>query len=293
MRRRIANVPWQATTLLGVCVMTIASAEAIAGSFYAAGSVRYVLCDDGFGSEDVFDEVSGVEGRTEMSLSAAYAYPNGNNVEARTAANLATGRLRTYAWAQYADPNPFWFSRAETRSRFRDGLLFELEPGHYEDGAVVSVSGHLGGLLQSIGTFPGTHATVTCQANFHGREFEFYSRENSLVDETFELSAALITPGSTLTETLEVPVAIYASLYTEAQVRVNEVSSAQTDFGGTFGFTQVEVPQGVSWTSESGVFLAIPEPSTLVLLSMGAVVLAVCTWQKRGRDRQSSKSGCA
>ena len=283
MKRRIAIRAWRyrlAVVLLCVSVVLLASAKPCAADFFTAGSVRYAVCDDGLDTEEFFDEIPGAEGRTDVSLEADYAFPCGNNAAARASADLASGSLLTYAWAQYTDPNPYWHTTGEARSRLREGLLFELAPGHYEDGAVVTVSGYLTGSLHSIGPYPGTHATVTCQASFHGRDFEFSSSENSLVSEPFALTAPLITPGSTLTETLEIPSVVYASLVTEAQVKPTEVSSARCDFGGTFRFTEVEAPQGVGWTSESGLFLTIPEPSTWVLLGTAAIVLLACGWRR-------------
>ncbi len=269
----------------GVLSTTLTALSALAvrcpAEYFAAGSVRYTVCDDGLGSEDYVNEIPGSEGRTMVSLAAGYTYEVGNNAYARTYANLASGALRTYAWAQYVEPNAYWHTRGESRAQVRDTLTFVVAPGHYADGAVVTVSGRLSGWLEGIGSYPGTHGKVNCQASFLGKEFEFVSDLNLVVNEYFQLGAPLINPGSTIENPLEIQAVIYASLYSEAQVKPSEVSTALSDFGGTFQFSELKVPDGVTWTSESGLFLTVPEPSTLVLLSMGGVILPWFIWRWR------------
>jgi len=284
MKRRIASLAWRlrlAVVLLCVLAALFASAQPCAAAFFTAGSVSYAVCDNDLDAVSFFDEIPGTEGRTDVSLATDYAFACGNNAAARASADLASGSLRTYAWAQYTDPSPYWHTNGQARSQLREGLLFELAPGHYEDGAVVTVLGYLSGSLAAVGSYPGTHATVSCQASFFGRDFEYSASEGPFVGESIQLSAPLITPGSTLTDPLEIPADVYASLVTEAQVKPTEVSSARCDFGGTFRFTEVQVPEGVRWTSESGLFLTIPEPSTWVLLGTAAVVLFACRWRRR------------
>ncbi|MFO0838511.1 MAG: PEP-CTERM sorting domain-containing protein [Phycisphaerae bacterium] len=58
-------------------------------------------------------------------------------------------------------------------------------------------------------------------------------------------------------------------------LNVTGANGKRADFTATYGLT---LPQGVSFTSDSGVFLSVPEPSAFVLLLAG---LAGCSRLRR------------
>jgi hypothetical protein len=56
-------------------------------------------------------------------------------------------------------------------------------------------------------------------------------------------------------------------------------------FGNTMRIYALDVPDGVTWTSSSGVFLSdiqpIPEPSEALLMSLGLLLVTVITRRQR------------
>ena len=261
--------------LLSLVLLSVVSLELHAGVFYASGAVSYGLADGGLGARNGSQSIDPNQGLTQMGLSLSDSFPDGNRVDSRAFANLAGGLIQTYTHAEYLDPSPFFFSNALAQGRLYDTLTFTLAPGYYPDGARVYVSGHIDGWLTDNGNSSGTRAEMDMYATFKGVEFLLSADTLSgslLIDQDFVVSNRLITPGSTLTDTLQVQnVVIGSGLTTRAQVAPNDGAYATANFGATARFTAVRTPAGVTWTSASGVFApsaepaVIPEPSSLAV----------------------------
>jgi hypothetical protein len=94
-----------------------------------------------------------------------------------------------------------------------------------------------------------------------------------VLNDNFSLVLTMLPGGSTLTEPLTQTITVAANLSTTVQNYGNEYQSITGQFGNTLRLTSFIVPDGVTWTSESGVFLAsVPEPATMGVLVIGIVV---------------------
>lgn len=96
-------------------------------------------------------------------------------------------------------------------------------------------------------------------------------------------TTALLSPTSgVISATLLVPAGLSA-IDISAQLLMDCRNGALCDFGHTASFSFGALPDGLSWTSESGVFLsAVPEPGSLTLLGIGLAGLGFAL-RRRGR----------
>lgn len=84
----------------------------------------------------------------------------------------------------------------------------------------------------------------------------------------------LLNPTSgVISATLLVPVGV-SEIEISAHLMMDCRSGTLCDYGNTAAFSFGALPDGLSWTSESGVFLsAVPEPGTTALLGVGLAAL--------------------
>ena len=173
-------------------------------------------------------------------------------------------------YASGLTPNiPTYPAIGDASAALYDILKFEVEAGSYADDVVATAAGYVSGFFSSTG---GGNAFADFSAGFGaGSPFNRHW-ESGAVNESFSFPYILVNAGAVLDQPIVVEVPIHASLRGYATSSNISISSAEADFFARF--TSVVVPDGVSWSSASNVFL-IPEPSKVLLFGVGLAVLAL------------------
>lgn len=205
-------------------------------------------------------------------------------------ASLASATLASYAAAR-ADPATDYGSGAHAEVRpvgFADLLSFWIPAGTYATDLRVQFHGFTQGSLSSLGC---RGATGNCSGGYQIASFsaggplgsdQHYERKD--VDAGSNAAAGMnaffvldlpLLGATTLAAPRVVDVSVSASLVSvgSALNTYAYLGSTTTMFAGDLwgGFTRLDLPEGLSWSSASGVFLSqpIPEPASALLLLAG------------------------
>lgn len=223
----------------------------------------------------------------------------GNYATVAYAANLATGSIQSYAYSLGYDDGYTSTGRVESIG-FQDTIIFTVPAGTYDSGVSVHLAGTITGAVSST-TYAGAMAGYSI--SFGGELFSLSAASNVvginesdtlITNEIFLLSVELVAPGSVVNSVFQIPVLLNAGLYnnetwTVEHLNVHDTYTAvgEVDFFNTLSFTSLEVPTGIDWTSESGVFLtsttspALPLPSAMLLFLSGLAGLGAVGWRER------------
>ena len=221
-------------------------------------------------------------------------------------ADLATGSLRNYAEAQYGGTSAFAWSKWSDRITFNNttgstvelGLSWRTEGGVTDLGnpfirnivssiAVSSVNTNASPItLKDQNPLTGGYQSAEACYGYYrygsynpGDGFDVGNIAEGMWTTTFLGSDG---DGGLIEGTLLLP-AGSASLDITAFLNVDCRSVVICDYANTATFGFGALPNGLSWTSESGVFLSaissgpgptIPEPGTLALLGLGMAGMA-------------------
>ncbi len=202
----------------------------------------------------------------------------GNIADASYCANLAAGSIATCSYAETGFYDGFWQSAvAETDVQFKDTVYFTVPAGTYPAGLNATLSGIVEGWIFTTDTdyefgstgrscwsisFQGPSTTVYNEGDIEQiKDGETYS-----VCQPFDLTIPLVPEDANLPEPTIVETIVNANI---GWVRTNQASAvggydyslSSTDF--SVKFLCLDVPGAVTWTSASGVFLAIPNPGDL------------------------------
>jgi hypothetical protein len=224
-------------------------------------------------------EVPSSAGETSIDLSLSLEGPDGNRADAGVVASLVAGWIRGFA-SGITPENPSGdtggIATARARGELNDRLTFTVAPGNYADDVIVSVLGSVnGGFIVTGGGSSSARAVFGASFGIESSDFTWDDEDGSAFSENFVLSRRLVSGGTTLVDPRVVSVPVSASLHVSGQSSGGGiVSSGTADFSHSARFLAVEVPDGVTWESESGLFL-VPEPGTALLLTFGLTGLAV------------------
>lgn len=274
--RRISKTQYLTCFLAVVSALVVISPAAY-GDFRVRGELDVLAT-----GAEAYHENYNIQYQAALSGSASVTGTAGNWADGAYYTNLATGSLGTRAHA-YGDGDGDGAASSTAFTYFCDTLTFSIPTGTTED-LYVTLNGHLDG---TIGTSENGLATATQ---------EWYFRfAGGLGGEQFDsgLTTALCTDPITNTDfSLTAPifknthlVTLTLTAYLKSKASVPSQGSAawaDVDFYSTGRFLSLDTPDGVTWTSESGVFLSeaspvtpVPEPTSMILVGLGLMTSLV------------------
>lgn len=205
-------------------------------------------------------------------------------------ADLSTATLGTivHGYGVRTDAAEAGGASLEVMVAFADSLTVTIPVGFYPDDLYVSVRGHVEGSLSARGSDGSRHSSVYQIYRFRLGGTLGSMEEYLPIDvedgeapishsKDFTLSARVLYGGTTLTSPRDAVLVVSAFLKGRGGALAtyppngDATTEIVADFYNTGSFTSVEVPQGATWVSDSGVFL--PEPGTLSVVLLGASVL--------------------
>ena len=285
------------------CIVVLVSSVAASNSYAYTVSGHIRAYYDGGNSGGIID-------REDTFIDSVYYLEDSGNVtgnnqyaDASYFTDLTTGYLGTYVYATDLEPDSYSSAAgAYADASFSDVITFNIPAGTYDNGVYASLTGFANGTLDATGAVGGLHSTVRGLGSFafgsSGDSYAFSFDETAkgsgpvalVIDETFTLSTELVAPGQTVAAGgIQVDRSVTASLeaygtalHAYGYAGVPDYSSILGDFYSTGGFSALSTADGVSWTSDSGVFLsAVPIPAAVWLFGSGLTLLLLMTKQKK------------
>lgn len=232
---------------------------------------------------------------------------NGATAMAAYVASLPSATLKTRV-AATADPADVFGNSAFAQVNavsFADTLTIHIPAGTYQSDLQAVFRGFVTGHLLAQGctlyaTCSNGYQVTDFQvggglgaANYHRRTEVFADAVASAsLDDFFTLSVPVLR-AQTLVEDAQMVLSVTASMITQGSALGTYPNGARrTMFAGDAwgGFTAVETPSGVDWSSNAG-FLAqpVPEPESWAMLLAGVVVTG---WTLRRRAAHAGPSPC-
>ncbi len=224
----------------------------------------------------------------------------GNYATVKFLADLASGQIKSYAYSTGSRINDYWPYHFTATGRvnkisFQDTLHFYVPAGIYNNGITINMSGLVQGSLNSTlhaGAYGGYNVRFGSDStNVPARDNEIGIDESGtiLINDTFFLQQTLVSNGETLSSDQTFDVIVDASFdnhltWTVAPGGVGEFSaSTENDFFNTLQIQSIDVPAGVTWDSDSTVFLSQPVPVPGTIWLLGAGVLGFIGFRKRNK----------
>jgi hypothetical protein len=225
---------------------------------------------------------------------------------ARYQADLASGRMGTYVRG-YKPPTDYYLptgAGGQAEVACMDVLRFTVPAGYYPSGLVATLRGRLTGNLMAAGrtasdfSYASQEALVVFQGagSPPGTDYRWAynisvlpEQSPRVVSETFVLGTWLALPGDnySLPRTRQVSFAARLKAMASAASWTVPGQEAEgiSDFGGSVQLLAVESPPGVTWTSDSGVFLVSrPEPGPRLAVRLVGPRLLELAWSTNWAD---------
>lgn len=197
----------------------------------------------------------------------------GSHGEAHYYASLYSASVGVYAQAIAGTSAT---GKGDAQGSFRDVLHFTVPAGYYQQGVTLTLHGSLSGTL--TGTTSAQSGGITLSGVFSVSDdiltdtFDVLYTTAGTYAESFQVQSELVAPDTTLLTPTLVSRNVYGMLRCNLMAP-NHPDSVEGNFFNTASFHTVEVPIGVTYTSDSGAFL-IPEPTSFALLALGLLGLA-------------------
>ena len=256
--------------LVTILVLSVASATPVLPFEVSFNYYCYATGSDGIPIQD-YDTLEG-----EWFVAGDYTKTGdaGNYGTIRFYADLSTATVSAFAHTHgmQTDPTTFYSGTARVEKiQFEDRLVFTVPAGFYADGVQVSLLGRAQGMITAeIGAIAKARCTVQLGSGIFAVDLLEVGIEESntiVVDENFTVTKELVAPGTTLNQAQEYSETVRAAIrrawtssndYNPGGGRV--IGDAEVDFEDGLQILAVQVPPGVGWTSESGIFPHLPSP---------------------------------
>lgn len=194
----------------------------------------------------------------------------GNYATVKFLADIAAGRIFSFAkvvGVHEGGYNYYGGSARVEHIQFREEIVFSIPAGTYADGLYADLSGRM------VGTYAsevGAGAQIIGWVSFGFAVYDTGILSVGLgdagsfrIDEPISLTVMLASPGSSFSVLTEVTktLSVYHHRNLAWAVEYNTgsgyvIGSSENDFYGGIQITAIDPPDGVTWTSESGVFLS-------------------------------------
>lgn len=195
---------------------------------------------------------------------------DGNYATVKFLADIGSGRIFSFAKAVGVHVGGYEYYGGTARVehiQIRDEIEFSIPPGTYPEGLYADLSGRMVGMYSSE---VGAGAMITGWVSLGSSVYDTGILSVGLgdagsfqVDEPISLTVMLASPGSSFSVLTKVTkiLSIYHHRNLCWAVEYNTgsgyvIGSAENDFYGGIQIYGIDTPDGVTWTSESGVFLS-------------------------------------
>jgi hypothetical protein len=274
--------------LIGFFAVILSAANA------SAYTLRGELTINAVGSEENYHQVYNIPGLTSLEDDVwvtGWSDPK-NAANGAFKVDLAEGSVGTYAFADNGhDVSYSNAASAQASASLQETLFFMIPSGTFHSDMYVYLHGTLEGDMTIYHTDNLTDPVPVVQHSWQFSLSGALGRDSydsggttldgvNFLDESFTLKVLLVAAGEYASERI-VTMNVLASMMSTAAVQNHRVDNdhVECDFLNTGQFTSLEVPDGVTWTSSSGVFLTasttpVPEPGTILLLLGGLAGLA-------------------
>lgn len=259
--------------VLFAAVCFLAPGPVAARTYETSGTVKVQTSHDG-PSIDRTNSVSEQPYKHDCAVSVW----SGSTADASYCANLAAGSIATRSYAETGFYDGFWWTAvAGTAVQFKDTIYFTVPAGTYPAGLNATLSGIIEGWIFTTDTdyeFGSTgrscwsissHGPITTVYN-EGNILQIKDGETYSVCQPFDLTILLVPEDANLPEPTIVETTVNASIGWAISNQASVVGGYDyglsiTDF--SVKFLCFDIPGAVTWTSASGVFLAIGDPGNL------------------------------
>ena len=243
------------TTLIpfGVC-------ETAMADYCAAGNVRVaVYWDVHHGMVDASQEIQCVDQETDIYLSEELTGPSGNTAGAQAIGSLALGWQSAYGSGITPDIEA-GIASGTANGKLKDRLTFILPAGTYNEDVIVALRGWVSGTFTITGDgSPSGRATYrACLGTGNCVSWVWNDEDGWAFSENFLFSRRLVTAGTTLSAPRIRTFSISSKLSIRGQSSGGNVSSGYTEISVALHLLPMNLPNGATWSSESGVFLSEP-----------------------------------
>lgn len=254
-----------------LCAMFVFAVLGVAGPASAEDFLihgEFYIYDGEFGTPIAEEVYSRTE--TDAKESEIIEGSRGNFGEASFMIDLAKGHLGTFVEASngfaYKD-DVFWAGMAEAYARFEDTLNFMIPTGIYRSGLSVTLRAKIEGRVHVDGSLPTLPVTayqsydIMLASPLHREDLSHMATEktpasgNYTIEKSVDLTVQLLENGTILEEPTNVTAYFAAKMAGITRTTRSVQQRALADFYSSLRVIALEVPEGITWTSASGVFL--------------------------------------